>query len=44
MPPSGVVWVPEGSKRHEAGLFFTSIETVGSGSYAMMPRSGPAAA
>src|SRR5689334_5465656 len=42
-PPSAVVWVPDGSKRQDAGLFFTSIDTVGSGSYARMPRNGPAA-
>src|SRR5690242_21746192 len=43
-PPSAVVWVPDGSNRQDAGLFLTSIETVGSGSYASTRRSGPAAA
>src|SRR3954463_5037866 len=43
-PPLAVVCVPDGSNRQDAGLFFTSIDTVGSGSYARMPRSGPAAA
>ena len=42
--PSPVACVPEGSNRQDAELFFTSIETVGSGSYARMPRSGPDAA
>src|ERR1700754_2163590 len=43
-PRSAVVWVPDGSNRQDAGLFFTSIETVGSGAYARTPRNGPAAA
>src|SRR3954471_11438708 len=43
-PPSAVVCVPDGSNRQDAGLFLTSIETVGSGSYASTPRNGPAAA